>query len=1052
MTPWFVLKFRIDKGFRSGFFFLPRGLKKRQIPNKPLSLDVISGRIYDAPTRGPWSSIHFSTRFIPPSAPPIGSKNFMTPTTRANPFVLALLGVITPVAFAQDCAPTYSGRMAVPTGAPFTENIRCATNWDEDNRPETPRRLVLAGSGSPPFVWLNDHWSEPLWRGFNGTGGVYFETLSTWDFDGPGPLPEYLVACGDFGFSLPNNSGAAYYDGYSWRELVTPQGFSMYHAYPADMVVWQPPGKDSASKILVMGGEFDRSVEPLPVYAKNVATWDKTWFGVCGAGLNAAVESLVVWESYPGAPDSVVVATGSFTASGATPLNHIAKWDGQTWSPIGDGLPGYDGNLGWGKKLGLFDPDGDGPGRPHIMVSYPTQGQISVARYDGTAWTTYPQLGAGSITQLSTWQPTPESTPKLLVNGSWGVNQPPAYLWDEPSGAWVPFIPMASTLGNGRSLTQIQPLSGGPARPPGDPWILCNWEASTPAGLTTNGLASFDGSSVSLFPTGFRYNSVTTPKIAALTTWDPDASGPESPVLVAAGFVAYSGLQSFGNISSWNAKGWNKLGANGISGTLNALTTWSPAPGQPRRLVAGGNPNMVGAGSAQLGNLASMSPSSGVWTALGTGLSANIYALASWKPPGSASELLIAGGSFNSAGLTNLNQIGSWDGTRWSALGPAGAPGVNGIVYALLPFDPDGAGPEPELLVAGGAFTSAGGSPASRIARWDGASWKPFAAGLNGTVYSLFAWDHDNDPETPARLVAGGLFTQADAKPATGLAVWDGTTWYGLGSLAGGKVSAILAWDFDGAGPALPQLVVGGAFTSVNADPAIKYLVTWNGSSWQLVSENQPGGVIEALQLFDADGPGPLAPDLVAGTSISSGRGALYFAVHQQAIITAQPQSACASAGATLRIEARGNQTLSYAWYRDGVALTEGTQSDGSIARGVYQPELRISQPASGVSHAYTVRVFSGCTFIESAPASLATTGCCAGDLNDDNAVDDADFLLFLPQYDISACAEPAMPAGCRADLNRDGFVDDSDFQLFVIAYNALVCPALLQSSEGAAR
>ncbi len=71
------------------------------------------------------------------------------------------------------------------------------------------------------------------------------------------------------------------------------------------------------------------------------------------------------------------------------------------------------------------------------------------------------------------------------------------------------------------------------------------------------------------------------------------------------------------------------------------------------------------------------------------------------------------------------------------------------------------------------------------------------------------------------------------------------------------------------------------------------------------------------------------------------------------------------------------------------------------------------------------------------APAANA----CPADLNGDNQVDDADFVLFAGAYNILDCADPAMPAGCPADLNGDGVVDDADFVAFVAAYNELVCP-----------
>ncbi len=64
----------------------------------------------------------------------------------------------------------------------------------------------------------------------------------------------------------------------------------------------------------------------------------------------------------------------------------------------------------------------------------------------------------------------------------------------------------------------------------------------------------------------------------------------------------------------------------------------------------------------------------------------------------------------------------------------------------------------------------------------------------------------------------------------------------------------------------------------------------------------------------------------------------------------------------------------------------------------------------------------------------------CAGDLNRDGVVDDADFVLFVAEYDILDCADGAIPVGCPGDLNGDLVVDDGDFSVFVVGYDGLVC------------
>ena len=72
-----------------------------------------------------------------------------------------------------------------------------------------------------------------------------------------------------------------------------------------------------------------------------------------------------------------------------------------------------------------------------------------------------------------------------------------------------------------------------------------------------------------------------------------------------------------------------------------------------------------------------------------------------------ASGNLYAGGRFTTAGGTSAAKIAKWNGTTWSALGT----GMNNAVSALA-FDSSG------NLYAGGGFTTAGGLIRPYIAKW----------------------------------------------------------------------------------------------------------------------------------------------------------------------------------------------------------------------------------------------------------------------------------------------------------------------------------------------
>jgi len=54
-----------------------------------------------------------------------------------------------------------------------------------------------------------------------------------------------------------------------------------------------------------------------------------------------------------------------------------------------------------------------------------------------------------------------------------------------------------------------------------------------------------------------------------------------------------------------------------------------------------------------------------------------------------------------------------------------GMPGMDEAVDVMTTWDPDGSGPGPELLVAGGAFGLAGNVLVNNIAAWDGSAWQP---------------------------------------------------------------------------------------------------------------------------------------------------------------------------------------------------------------------------------------------------------------------------------------------------------------------------------------
>jgi hypothetical protein len=209
---------------------------------------------------------------------------------------------------------------------------------------------------------------------------------------------------------------------------------------------------------------------------------------------------------------------------------------------------------------------------------------------------------------------------------------------------------------------------------------------------------------------------------------------------------------------------------------------------------------------------------------LGGGLVGTSRALATFND--GAGAALYVGGSLSSsvAPAVALQNIARWDGSNWSnVLGGVSGPGAT--VNALAVFN-DGSGP---ALYAAGRFTAAGGSPATNIARWNGASWSSVGGGLNGDVLSLAVFDDG----AGAKLYAG-----RDVGSSSFLSTWDGVSWSAVTDAPNAPVHALAALDL-GAGE---RLFVGGDFTAVGSQSAAR-VASWDGSNWTSFGAGLPARV-----------------------------------------------------------------------------------------------------------------------------------------------------------------------------------------------------------------
>jgi hypothetical protein len=201
---------------------------------------------------------------------------------------------------------------------------------------------------------------------------------------------------------------------------------------------------------------------------------------------------------------------------------------------------------------------------------------------------------------------------------------------------------------------------------------------------------------------------------------------------------------------------------------------------------------------------------------LSLGMNNTVQAVTVWN------GYLIAGGEFTTAGGSPVNRIAKWNGNSWTPLGS----GMNNTVRALVVYNNN--------LYAGGDFTTAGGSNTYRVAKWNGTSWSGLGVGLNGNVYALEVYS--------GSLIAAGGFTTAGGVGANHIARWNGSNWYSLGSGTNSDIFTLTVFN--------NLLIVGGEFTAIASIPVLR-IASWNGGSWSTLANGIDNGTVNALTVYN---------------------------------------------------------------------------------------------------------------------------------------------------------------------------------------------------------
>jgi hypothetical protein len=748
---------------------------------------------------------------------------------------------------AGDCVLDWGDGFAAPGvyGGGF-DSVRALALFDDGSGPA----LYAGGSFSVAgdvFASYIAKWDGANWSGWPGAIWYDVNALAIFDY-GTGPR----IYAG-------HDAGVQSWDGRNWSVVGGVSG-AVYALAGFD---------DGSGPALYVGGDF-HAVEGIPAW--RIARWDGSNWSALGTFSNE-VRALAVYDP-PGPEGPALYAAGLFAGVNGEYMYCISKWDGSTWSALGEGLGPYYARA---YALAVYD-DGEGLAL-YVGGVFATAGGISansVARWDGSSWSALGEgVGDGEFdTVFALGVFDDGSGPALYAGGDFDTagGLPASRIAKWNGTTWS-----AVDTGIAGDFWGPEVYALGAFDLPGTegPALYAGGTFASAGGVGADQVARWDGTSWSALGAGNGLNN----DIRALTVFDP--GGAEGPGLYAAGDFASAGAAPAYYVARWDGQGWSVLG-DGLDTRAHALAVFDPPGGEGPALYVGKSINgfeppelhgierwdgqnwsdvggglgggigwgpfvralgvfddgwgpglyagglFTSAGGVPARCIAKWDGSS--WSALGSGLDTTIpyshpEALAIAGFDDGHGPALYVGGHFTLAGAVPAQNIARWDGTAWSAL--PGDP--DDYVLALAVFD-DGRGP---ALYAGGDFDTIGGAPMEGIARWNGQNWSSVGGGLDGGASALAVFD---DGSGPALYATGGIYS-AGGVPANDIAKWDGRRWWPLGDgldIPSGEGLALAAYD-DGSGPAL---YAGGYFLGAGGKVSAR-IAKW--------------GCVPGLTLGDAD-------------------------------------------------------------------------------------------------------------------------------------------------------------------------------------------------------
>lgn len=495
-----------------------------------------------------------------------------------------------------------------------------------------------------------------------------------------------------------------------------------------------------------------------------------------------AVLTATEWDPDGDGPRApMLVVGGRFTGLGSLTPQRAAAWDGRSWSTLGSGIRSiYSHEV---RALAVYDGRLIAGGNFYITAQSPGD---RLATWDGSAWTEFASGANGDVNAMIVYHGD------LVVAGDFtrignGVSASRIARWDGTE--WRPFGSGLSSVARALAVKGDELFIGG--------------NFLTAGGVTVSCIAAWSDAQ------GGRWRALgsgTDRQIRHLAVHNEE--------IVAGGDFTRAGDQTGSNVAAWSdASGrWRCLATGvpnvqslgSIDGRLFAgadvslyddqIWEWDQPTGSwiPfSALVQGGarcfttyRDDIVAAGDYFWGvsRLIRMNDAdNNTWQPLGR--LPDPSTLARYH-----NEIVFTG-NFSSAGGRAANHITRWDGANFRPLGK----GISHLAKLLV---------HNGKLIAYGDLVSAGGVSVNHIAAWDGTSWSALGEGLTGGT-PLGACSHNGT------LYAGGSFVYADGRYAPRLAAWNGTEWSALAPSNTTVLTVSLLKVFQ------DRLVVAGSFTEI---------------------------------------------------------------------------------------------------------------------------------------------------------------------------------------------------------------------------------------------